>query len=285
MLYGIYGDGLISAEAVTEHIGRLADAAQIDDGEVWFLVHIPEEPGEGLLNVIDFLNENELWWKGFSSTDDFNEDAYEGSQEEAVIVKSIGRKIVAEFKKEDDVALLALYTDGGDTEEMMEVLEIVSTANGCYLIQDLSDGLTPIELADEDADDEDDDNEKAVGGKVPEPRYTQEELEALELKELRALALAEGKSWKALHHTQSNAMRKAAIIKYLLGEDVEVPEAEEESAAKQEAPTSRRGRGRPAKAVEPEPEEEKPTTKPADTPTIREIFVKHLKALIAELEA
>lgn len=278
-MYGIYGEGFISPEAVAEHVGRLADAAQVDGGEVWFLVHIPENPTEGLINVVAWLNENDAWWIGFSDSDEFDEDLYEGSQEEPVVVKNIGRKFLSWFKKEDDVALLALYTDGGDSDAMSEVLDIVTSAK--YLAQDLSDGLTPIEMTD---DDEEEVPEEAEEPAKEEGRYTREELEGLELKELRALALAEGKTWAKLHHSQSNKMRKAALIEYFLGEG-EAPEAVEEEEAPAEAvATSRRGRGRPAAVKEEPAEEPVAKTLPSNTLGVREILVKHLTALLEELQ-
>lgn len=275
MLYGLFGTGDLTEESAEAHLGRLRDAMVEKDEDFWLAVYLAPDPPESVLVVLDWADANDVYWVPFTDVpvEDIDADLYSTAAEELTTTRDIGRKFVSLFKNAEDGCLLALHTgaDPDDEDERTEVIGKVLDAG--FKVLDLSDGLLPLTTGEDEPGLDPEESAPAA------PRYERAELEALELKQLRSLCLAEGNKWPALKPAQSNKMPKEEIVNYLLGV---VPPSKEEPAEEQ---PKRRGRPRKPAESAPAPEPE-PAPENEDGPvlTIREIFVKHLTALLEELQ-
>lgn len=272
MLYGLFGTGDLTEESAEAHLGRLRDAMVEKDEDFWLAVYLTPDPPESVLEVLDWADANDVYWVPFTDVpvDEIDADLYNTAAEEITTTRDVGRKFVSLFKNAEDGCLLALHTGASpeDEDERIEVIGKVLDAG--FKVLDLSDGLLPLTTGE--------DEPEAAPDVPAAPRYERAELEALELKQLRSLCLAEGNKWPALKPSQSNKMPKEEIVNYLLGEVASSTSLKEEEAA----PPARRGRPRkPAEVPAPEPE---PEAVADEKLTIREIFVKHLTALLEELQ-
>ena len=232
-MHVILGDGEMSKKELTETLKDLWTKAGED--EFWFVVQGKSAPTETDTNLLTWLSKNEIWFEVVTDDDEAMDEIY-GEAQETYVVKRLGQKIVSLLNtkpqegEEADVLGLFVSEDPGAEEDRWLNNIIESAMKEGFKAYALNDGLIEIDLssgtpAAAEAEEEEEPKKvpakKAVAKKAPAPSsnggktaktYTRDELEEMDLDQLKDIAVAKG-----LELLPSRT-RMATYIDHILGE-------------------------------------------------------------------
>ena len=211
-MHVVLGDGEMSRKELTETLKDLWNRA--GDEPFWFLVQGKPEPTETDANLLTWLNKNEIYYEVVTDDEDSLADIY-GQRQQTHTAKRLAQKIVNMLSSApedgESADVLGLFTsdDPGAEEDRWLNSVIQSAIDAGYPALALNDGLVEIDLSggEEEAEAEEEPVATKTGpskrtakkvaapsgnGTKSEADYTREQLEELELPELKDIAAAKG---------------------------------------------------------------------------------------------
>lgn len=234
-VYAVLGQGAITPEMLESNLADLKEAAGA--GDFWFNIPVYSDISEAQVNIINWLNENNVWWKAVTEEGDPADQTYIDMADDLATTDAILDFMKdAMLEAEGEGVLLVLLESDLDNEPtdydkaILDLLPEILGVEGNQVLE-LNNALTPLDVSPTG-----DEDESASSG------ITRQELENKQIRELRSLAIAEG--WSA------TGMERDDIIAILLGE---APRPEEEpvpatTAAAKKAPGAKKAAA-PAKAA------------------------------------
>ena len=238
-LHIVLGDGYMPTKELSAHLQDLKEKALADDEPFWFLVQAKAEPTDTDQALIKWLTaeENDIYFDAIGDKDSADK-IYSAAQTVHKATK-LAPKIVALMQKaqagddENDpegADLLALFfSDEDDAEEDRWLNDVIAdVAAAGFPIYAFNDGMALMEPPGDDEEVEAVETEaEEVGADVIalRPVLTREELEALELDDLKKLASEKGIDVQP-------RSRRPTYIDAILGVEDEAPEVEVEEPAR-----------------------------------------------------
>lgn len=223
MMHVVLGDGEMSRKELTETLKDLWERA--GDESFWFVVQGKSQPTETDTNLVNWLTKNEIYFEVVTDDEDAMDEIYAEGQETHV-VKRLGQKIVnllnTKPEEGETADVLALFVEDDPTAEadrwLNNVIQLAMDAG--FTAYGMNDGMVEIDLdgaASSNAPQEEE--EEAVAPAKPTKRatkkaaakpaedgeeaspapakassksYTRDDLEEMELAELKEIASAKG---------------------------------------------------------------------------------------------
>ena len=232
-MHVVLGDGEMTRKELTETLKDLWDRAK--DEPFWFLLLGKSEPTATDQTLVTWLHKNEIYYEVVTDDDAAMADIYSGSQQTHV-AKRLSQKIVnllnAVPEEDGSADVLALFTsDEPDAEgDRWLITALQATMAAGYEALGLNDGLVPIDMTGSEAEPEEEEEPvaptkkaaakkpaKKVAAAAPEEQptlfdsYTREDLEEMELPQLKEIAAAKGIELPL-------RTRMATYISHILGE-------------------------------------------------------------------
>lgn len=238
MMHVVLGDGTMPSKELKAHLDSMAARAEADGESFWFLIQSKSEPTSTDTALLHWLTENDVHFETIS--DDKEPSSEYALSKEHYTAKRLAPKVleVIEMVKtdyEEDSRLLGLFVSDDPTAEEDRWLNdiVFAVAEAGYGVFALNDGMAPVDL--EDADEveaevvEPDEPVEApapapaltIVPDLPKPAYTREELEGMDLTEVKHLAAEAG-------ITLPPRTRFPTYVKALLGEEGDAAPAEAE---------------------------------------------------------
>lgn len=214
-MHVVLGDGEMSRKELTETLKDLWTRAEKAKEQFWFVVQGKSAPTETDTNLLKWLTTNEIWFEVVTDDADAMDEIYSDAQE-VYTVKRLGQKVVnlLNTKPEDGESadVLGLFvSDDPNAEEDRWLNNIVQAAmEAGFKAYGLNDGLVEIDLGGEGAETQQEEEEeeevpptptkraskKAAastnGAKPTSKTYTRDDLEDMELDQLKEIAAAKG---------------------------------------------------------------------------------------------
>lgn len=235
-MHVVLGEGEMTRKELTETLKDLWDRAA--EEPFWFLLLGKSEPTATDQTLVTWLHKNEIYYEVVTDDADAMADIYSGSQNTHV-AKRLSQKIVnllGTASEEDETAdVLALFTsDEPDAEgDRWLITALQATMAAGYPALGLNDGLVPIDMTGGEAEPEQEEEAvaptKKTASKKPTKKaaaaspdeeveqptlfdsYTREDLEEMELPQLKEIAAAKGIELPL-------RTRMATYISHILGE-------------------------------------------------------------------
>ena len=235
-MHVVLGDGEMTRKELTETLKDLWDRA--GDEPFWFLLLGKSEPTATDQTLVTWLQKNEIYYEVVTDDEDAMADIYSGSQQTHV-AKRLSQKVVnllnAVPEEDGSADVLALFTsDEPDAEgDRWLITALQATMAAGYPALGLNDGLVPIDMTSSEPEAEQEEEPvaptKKSAAKKPakaaaappeeldEEQFTvdgdfsREELEDMELPQLKEIAAARGIELPP-------RTRMATYISHILGE-------------------------------------------------------------------
>jgi hypothetical protein len=243
-MHVVLGDGTMPSKEMYAHLQGMKTRANKDGEGFWFLIQSKAEPSDTDRALVKWLVDNEVYFETISD-DKTPEDMYQGEAgtQNHHTTKNLAPKVVELMEKvkveePDDSRLLGLFvSDDPESEEDRWLNDAVfAVADAGYKVFALNDGMAELDLVDQEGEeameeekitmevdlDTGEVTEKPTLSAVPDlpVTYTREELEEMDLTQVKALAAERG-------ITLPPRTRFPTYIKALLGELTDTtPEAE-----------------------------------------------------------
>jgi len=255
MMHVVLGDGEMTRKELTETLADLWKADQEADASFWFLIQGKSEPTATDRAMVAWLEKNETYYEIITDDADSVDEVYAQPQETHV-AKQMGRKIVNLLKGKpeegEEAELLALFVSNEPEAEedrwLNSVVQEVFDAG--FKVRAFNDGLVEIDLAEGPEEPEPEQTAKVTpikkavakkGGAAPRrdtpvsdedeteassasKTYTRDELEEMELPQIKEIAAAKGLEFPS-------RTRSSTYIDAILGEDRPAAEVEAPAAA------------------------------------------------------
>lgn len=238
MMHVVLGDGEMTQKELTETLKDLWE--QAGDSAFWFLIQGKSDPTATDRNIVKFLHTNEVYYEVLTDDADSMADIYNQAQN-VHVAKRLATKVVSLLTNSpedgEDADVLALYvSDDSEAEEDRWLNTTVQAANDAgFKAYVLNDGMVEIELAGGEPEAEPEQEapptkpskapakkaaaKKAAPAAPAEDEYTREQLEEMDLTELKEVAAKLG-------ITLPPKTRLKTYIDHILGEATTGPEAE-----------------------------------------------------------
>ena len=207
-LYVVVGDGTLPKKELTSALDTLKDQAIEADEQFWVALVGKEKATASDKLIVKWLEENDVFWAVVGVGDVTNCDAvYADAQvmeEGSTLQEAVGIAIGMKEDDDKDASLLVLMVapegeDPADDPVLDAVAEEVEEGVQAFLV---NGGMIPLEFDDEEEEDEapeaepeevEEEAEDEAEAEADEPQaFTDEEIAALSLKELKALASSQG---------------------------------------------------------------------------------------------
>lgn len=220
MMHVVLGDGEMTKRELSSTLEDLLESA--GDEPFWFLVQAKPEPTATDEALLGWLVEKEIYFEIIGDDLKGADKIYAQAQEKHE-VKRLAPKTLSLMQEKpeegEEANLLALFvSNDSDAEEDRWLNEIVqSVIEAGFTVKALNDGLTEVGLDEAVEGEAEEAEEVEADGGVKD--YTREQLEEMELDEVKAVAAERG-------ITLPPRTRKATYVDHLLGEAEEPPEAE-----------------------------------------------------------
>ena len=249
-LHAIVGDGEMPPEEVISTLDAIWDADENSDQNFWFVLIGKSGPTDTDKAIAKWLTENEIFYSVITDDASSLDPVYAPAQ--TFTAKALNKKLLAVLAAEPDdgepTDVLALFTSDDPEAESDRWLNetMVEVQKAGHSIRALNDGLTELDFT---VEDEPEPEEEVVVDEQPDPKkpkkkaskktasedppaevadvteeksldreYTREELEEMQLPDLKAILAAKGMSLPP-------RTRVPTYINTILGED-EVATAE-----------------------------------------------------------
>ena len=217
-MHVVLGDGEMSRKELTETLKDLWERA--GDDQYWFVVQGKSQPTETDTNLVTWLTKNEIYFEVVTDDEDSMDEIYAEGQETHT-VKRLGQKIVnllnTKPEEGEDADVLALFVEDDPAAEadrwLNNVIQLAMDAG--FKAYGMNDGMVEIDLDGADSTNAPEEEEEAEvpaakptkraakkatakpsdngeGAAKPSKSYTRDDLEEMELGELKEIAAAKG---------------------------------------------------------------------------------------------
>lgn len=226
-MYVVLGDGELTQKELTETLQDLWRKS--GDAPFWFVVQGKSAPTATDKVLVTWLRKNDIWYEVITDDADALDALYKGYQE-VHVVKRLGQKIVnlltTKPEEDEEACILALFTvtDPAAEEDRWLNLIVEQAVKAGFKAYSLTDGLLELEVSSTPSDTttQEPEGQDDVPTKTPSKRvakqaaaksksYTRDELEEMDLGQLKEIAVANG-------ITLPPKTRPKTYIDHILGE-------------------------------------------------------------------